>query len=239
MHLRAAFVALVAALVLGACAAEDLSRPPEPLGEFQLGHNIAVARNAKQVGPSRKATAEEWETAIEAAVARNIGRYQGDKLYHIGIGVDAYALALPGVPILLSPKSVLVVTVNVWDDTARRIVNAEPRRFTIFERLAPETVLGSGLTQSRQRQIDNLAANAVRHIGDWLVENKAWFSPEAAAARALLPPMDAAPAVPAAVPAETGPADPADADAAPADAARPGPQPPVVPLPQADPAAVN
>lgn len=194
MGLRAIFVALVAIVALAACAAEDLSRPPEPLGDFRLGHNITVARNAKTVGPSRKATAEEWETAIEGAVARNIGRYQGDKLYHIGIGVDAYALALPGVPILLSPKSVLVVTISIWDDTARRIVNAEPRRFTIFERLAPETVIGSGLTRSRQRQIDNLAANAARHIGDWLVENKAWFSPEAAAARALLPPMDGSPA---------------------------------------------
>lgn len=215
MTLRAAFAALVAALVLGACAAEDLSRPPEPLGEFQLGHNITVARNAQVVGPSRKATAEEWETAIEGAVARNIGRYQGDKLYHIGIGVDAYALAFPGIPVLLSPKSVLVVTVSVWDDTAQRIVNAEPRRFTVFERLAPETVIGSGLTQSRERQIENLAANAARHIGDWLVENKAWFSPEAAAARALLPPMGADP-VPAVAPDAAAPATLAPAAPAPA-----------------------
>lgn len=192
MHLRAVLVVLVAILSLAACAAEDLSRPPEPLGDFRLGHNITVARNAKVAGPSRKATAEEWETAIESAVARNIGRYQGDKLYHVGIGVDAYALALPGVPVLLSPKSVLVITVSVWDDSARRIVNAEPRRFTVFERLAPETVIGSGLTQSRERQIENLAANAARHISNWLVENKAWFTPEAAAARALLPPMDGA-----------------------------------------------
>ncbi|MFM2356712.1 MAG: hypothetical protein RLZZ528_2448, partial [Pseudomonadota bacterium] len=51
--------ALAALVLLAACAGEDLAAPPDPLGDFRLGYNIVVAKNAQQVGPSRPATAEE------------------------------------------------------------------------------------------------------------------------------------------------------------------------------------
>lgn len=184
-------IVVLAALVLAACAAEDPNRPPEDFGDFALGYNIVVAKNAQPVGPSRRATAAEWEAALKSAVGDRFGRYQGGKLYHIGIGVDAYALAVPGVPVVLSPKSVLAITVNVWDDTAGRRINAEPRQFTVFEGLTGDTVVGSGLTRTREEQMATLAANAARQINDWLVENEAWFTPEAVAARAKLPPETA------------------------------------------------
>jgi hypothetical protein len=197
---------VLAVFILAACAANDLSKPPAPMGNFQLGYNIVVAKNAEPVGPSRKATAAEWEAAMKKAIADRFGRYDGDKLYHIGIGVDAYALAVPGIPVVLSPKSVLVVTANVWDDTAQRKINAEPKQFTVFERLSGETIIGSGLTQSREQQMANLAANAARLINDWLVENKAWFTPEAVAARAMLAAAESA--------TTEGAADPASGTAA-------------------------
>lgn len=185
-HLAAA--ALLA--LLAACASDDLSKAPTEFGDFALGYNIVVAKNAEPVGPSRKATPEEWEAAIKSAIDARFSRYTGEKLYHIGIGVDAYALAVPGVPVLLSPKSVLAITVNVWDDTAGRRVNAEPKKFTVFEGLTGDTVVGSGLTKTREEQMATLAANAARHINDWLVENAAWFTPEAVAARGALPPEE-------------------------------------------------
>ncbi|MEZ5793812.1 hypothetical protein [Albidovulum sp.] len=184
--LRSVFGLLVSVALLAGCGGNDLSQPPKDFGDFRLGYNIVVAKNAKPVGPSRQASAEEWEAVLKKAVGDRMGRYQGDKLYHIGIGVDAYALAIPGIPVVLSPKSVLAITVNVWDDTAQRTVNAEPKQFNVFERLSGETVVGSGLTQSREQQMENLATNAARIINDWLVENKAWFTPEAVAARAAL-----------------------------------------------------
>lgn len=184
--------AVLALSLLTACAAEDLNAPPEDFGDFALGHNVVVAKNARAVGPSRKATAEEWEGALKAAIGERFARYQGEKLYHIGVGVDAYALAVPGVPVVLSPKSVLAVTVNVWDDTAGRTVNAAPKQFTVFEGLSGDTVVGSGLTKTKEEQMATLSANAARHINAWLVENKAWFTPEAAAARAKLPPQSGA-----------------------------------------------
>lgn len=190
-------LALAALLALTACAAEDLTQAPDPLGDFRLGYNIVVARNAQQVGPSRQATAAEWEAVVKAEIQKRTGRYAGDKLYHLGVGVDAYALAYPGIPVVLKPRSVLSVTVNVWDDTAGRKINAEPKTVTVFEPFSAETVIGTGLTRSREQQMEALAANAARRINAWLVENKAWFTPEAVQARVILGPEPGAPAAPA------------------------------------------
>ncbi|MCV2870591.1 hypothetical protein OEW28_18420 [Defluviimonas sp. WL0002] len=198
------FAALAAVALAAACTPAD-QYPSKPLGDFALGYNIVVAANAQPVGPSRKATAEEWEAAIKKEISARFDQQTGEKLYHIGIGVDAYALAVPGIPIVLSPKSVLAITVNVWDDTAGRRVNAEPRRFTVFEKGSGETFVGSGLTSSKEEQMQRLASNAALKIEDWLEDNKAWFTPEAAAARALLPREDQAAA-------ETVPTDAATAN---------------------------
>lgn len=184
---RAALV--LAICVLTACAAENLSAPPTPIGDFQLGFNSVVADQAQSVGPSRKATPDEWEAAFKQEIGKRIGRYSGNRIYHLGVGVTAYALAVPGVPILLSPKSVVVFSVDVWDDALQRTVNAEPKEFTVFEGISGATVIGSGLTKSREQQIATLSENAARKIGEWLVENKAWFTPEAIAARSALPPL--------------------------------------------------
>jgi hypothetical protein len=203
MSLLRRCLAVASVILLSACAAEDLAAPPEPLGDFRLGYNIVVAKNAQQVGPSRPATPAEWEAVLKDEIQKRTGRYQGEKLYHIGVGVDAYALAYPGIPLVLKPKSILHVTVNVWDDTAGRKINAEPKTFTVFEPLSAETMVGSGLTRSKEQQMAALAGNAARQINEWLVENQVWFTPEAVAARAILgrdaaaPPPATAPAAPA------------------------------------------
>ncbi len=183
-RLLRSITAVAAALLLAACAKEDLTRPPPPIGDFALGYTIIVAENAKQAGPSRQATPEEWQAVLKEEIDKRVGRYDGEKLYHLGIAVDAYALAIPGVPLVVNPKSVLVVSANVWDDTAQRKINAVPKQITVFEKSSPRTFIGSGLTQSGDTQMRNLSASAARAIQAWLVENKAWFTPEAVAARA-------------------------------------------------------
>ncbi len=229
---------LLALFFLASCGGYGLSEPPKDFGDFRLGYNIVVAKNAKPVGPSRKATPEEWEASLKSAIAERFGRYQGDRLYHIGIGVDGYALAVPGIPLVLSPKSALVVTVNIWDDAAQRTVNAEGKQFTVFERLSGETLVGSGLTQSRDTQMQNLSRNAARLINDWLVENKAWFTPEAVAARAAITAAQGPEKVqpPAATPAPAAPAKPTAAPT-PSSFSAPPPAVPVTPSAAALPSA--
>lgn len=180
---------LIAALILIAgCARNDLAEPPVPLGEFALGLNIVVADNVQKVPISREATPDEWETVMKKAVADRFGRYEGTKLYNIGIAVEGYALAPPGIPIVAAPKSVLVVTANVWDDAAQKKLNAEGKQFTVFESLSGDTVIGTGLTRTKQQQMEALSFNAVKRIEEWFLENPEWFgmtAADVAAARKL------------------------------------------------------
>ena len=195
MRLALAFTALLA----GCSATADMEGPVEPIGAFSLGHAVVVAEGAQKVPPSREATPEEWQAALEAALTQRFGRFDGAQLYHLALKVDAYALAVPGVPVVLAPKSILRIQVSVWDDAAGGKLNAEPRVFTVFERLSSETVVGSGLTRSRKEQIEQLSANAARLIETWLRENPAWFAPRGAGAPApQVTPPAASPVPPAA-----------------------------------------
>jgi hypothetical protein len=183
MRIRAALFVLP--LLLAACGKSDLADPPVPLGDFALGLNIVVADKVEMVPISRKATPEEWETAMKKAVADRFGRYEGTKLYNIGISVDGFALAPPGIPVVAAPKSVLVVTANIWDDAAQKKLNVEGKQFTVFEGLSGDTVIGTGLTRTKQQQMDALSYNAAKKVETWLLENPEWFG---------LPPLPPKPA---------------------------------------------
>ena len=109
--MRRYLVGLALFAVLSACAAadEDLNEPLVPLGEFKLGHNIVVADNAVMAPPSRRASEDELEDAMKLAIERRFGRYKGDQFYHIAISIDGYSLAVPGIPLVLNPKSIMVI----------------------------------------------------------------------------------------------------------------------------------
>lgn len=175
MHLLRLLACCLGVSLLAACQTSDLKEPPVPLGDFALGLNIAVADKVEMVPISRAATPEAWEEAMKKAVNDRFGRYSGSKLYNIGISIDAYALAPPGVPVVLKPKSVLVITANIWDDAAQKKLNPEGKQFTIFEKMSAETVVGSGLTQSKERQMEILSYNAVKKVEEWLLDNPEWF----------------------------------------------------------------
>lgn len=169
-------LALVLALA-GCDPRADLEDAPADLGPFKLGHNIVVARNPT-IGPlSRTATEAEWKAVFEAAVEERFGRYQGDRLYHLGISVDGYALAVGGVPVVASPKSALIFTVTLWDDALGRKLNEEAMQLTVLEQITGETLVGSGLTQTKKQQMENLSASAAKAIQNWMLKHPEWFTP--------------------------------------------------------------
>ncbi len=182
--LRAAFLVLGFGFGLSACQTNDLTEPPVPLGDFALGHNIVVTSNMQKVPISRNATPQQWEAALEKAMEERFGRYEGEKLYNIGISIDAFALAPPGVPLVLNPKSALGITVTIWDDAAQKKLNEEGKQIIVMEKMSGETVLGSGLTQSAAKQMEILSYNAAKAVEGWLLENPEWFG---------LPPLATAP----------------------------------------------
>lgn len=172
---------MAAALVLAACETRTgLEPPPESLSSFKLGHVAVVADKATKAPISRSAEPKQWEEAITKSVKDRFGKIEGDTFYHLGINVDGYALAPPGVPLLVSPKSVLIISVTLMADTdGGKKINPKPEQMTIFESLSGDTVIGSGLTLSAQEQLENLSFNAALSIQDWLSKNPQFFDPDA------------------------------------------------------------
>jgi hypothetical protein len=106
------------------------------------------------------------------------GRYEGTKLYHLGVSVEGYVLAIPGVPLVASPKSALILNVTAWDDAKGGKLNTKPHLVTVVESFSGNTFLGSGLTQSKEKQLENLSRNAAKQIQNWLVQQNnefGWF----------------------------------------------------------------
>lgn len=189
-----ALLGLLAALA-GCAADRDLSGPPPDLGAFLLGHNIVVAPKMQKVPISREATKEEWIEALTQSIDDRFGRYEGTQLYHFGISVEGYALAPPGVPLVATPKSALVINLTVWDDAAQRILNegGEPKQLLIIEDLGSAPIIGSGLANTREEQLEALAFNAAREIEKWLLRKhreEGWFAPRPGAG--ATPPAPAA-----------------------------------------------
>lgn len=174
-----------AALALAACASgAQLGERRAELGNFRLGHAIVVAENAT-VGPaSRRAEPKDWENSIRSELQRRFRRYDGDSFYHIAVAVQGYVLAVPGIPLVASPRSALIVGVTIWDDAAGGKINDEPHRITVLESLSGETMISSGLTQSAEQQMQNLSQNVAASIERWMASNPDWFKPERRTARA-------------------------------------------------------
>lgn len=173
---RLPLLLLVAALTAACAAQNDLDKPPPPLGQFVLGLNVVVTDNMQKVPISRDATAEEWKAALEKAIADRFGRYEGDRIYNFGVSIDAYALAPPGIPIVASPKSALAITANVWDDATATKLNFKGKQITVMEGVNGETLVGSGLTRTKEQQMAALSYNAAKAIETWLLEHPEWFT---------------------------------------------------------------
>lgn len=172
-------LALAGALLLAACTnPDDLDEKPADLGRFRLGHAVVVAPNLTRGPASRTATKAEWVGAMTGALTDRFSRYRGDALYHLGVSLEGYVLAVPGVPVVASPKSALILKVTAWDDAAGEKLNPKPHTVTVIESLSTATWLGSGLTQTREQQLENLTLNAAKQIETWLKRRHAsegWF----------------------------------------------------------------
>lgn len=170
-------------VVLAACTYEsDLDEPPVDLGNFKLGHNVVVASRVEtELAFSREASEEQLTTAMKEAIDKRFGRYEGDKLYHLGVSVEGYILARGGIPVVAAPKSAMIIRVTVWDDAQAKKLNVPPEQMTIFENIDGQSIIGTGWTQTPEQQLEGLARNAAKAIETFLVRQNAeqgWFSSE-------------------------------------------------------------
>ena len=182
------FAVMICVLTMAACnGASDLNQPPVPLGDFKLVHNIAVAPKAQRGPLSREATEEQLTKALTDATAERFGRYNGSRNYHFGMSVEGYNLAVPGIPLVFAPKSVLIINLTVWDDARNAKLTPEPHQITVLESFDQGPIVGSGYTKSAEEQLKNLSQNAAKQIETFLVKQnreKGWFNGGAAVASA-------------------------------------------------------
>lgn len=172
------------ALVAACSSTADLDEAPVPLGDFRLEHNIVVASEAQRSPVSRKATEEQLSETVRAAIAERFGRYNGASRYHFGISVEGYALAPPGIPLVLAPKSALILNVTVWDDAAGKKLNDKPKQITVLETFGTAPIIGTGFTMTAEEQLTELSQNAAKAIERYLVrqqEELGWFAPDTTA----------------------------------------------------------
>ncbi|MCT8159301.1 hypothetical protein [Pseudoruegeria sp. SHC-113] len=174
---RRTLLALLAAPLLAACSVGSPElEPPKDLGEFRLGRYFIYADDA-QIGPlSKNVTADDWEDIMADALVERLGRYQGGRAYDIGINLVGYVVAVPGVPVVASPKSVAIVMVNIWDEGNKQKLNAEPKQITVLENFTADGVISSGLTMSSREQMEELSRNVARSIEKWISENPDWVN---------------------------------------------------------------
>ncbi len=111
-------------------------------------------------------------------------------------------------PLIFSPKSIMIVDVTVFDNATRQKLNDEPFRITAFEGIentAP--IIGSGLARGAEAQLVNLSEQVALQLEDWLREHPEWFEPEPGQTRVPFDPATArAPAASGAVAPGSAPA---------------------------------
>jgi hypothetical protein len=171
--------------LLAACGAGDLKKPPVPLGDFVMGLNVVVADTAQAPGISRQVTADEWEAAMKQAMVDRFGRYEGSRIYNFGINIEGYVLAPPGVPVVASPRSALIVRVHVFEDATQTQLNPGGKQLTLVEGVSAESFIGSGWTQTKEQQMAKMAYRAALSVQNYLLDNPEWFG---------LPPKEPVPA---------------------------------------------
>ena len=170
---RFAGMALAGASLAGCAVRDPLEQELPPMGTFQLAAPITVASNAKKVPPSRDASEETLKRVMNAELVRRFGRYAGGTPFYVAVAIDGYSLAPPGIPVLLTPKSILVVSANVWRADPQEKIGG-PQQITTFEG-ADTLFLGSGLMKDADEQLVTLSRNMAKKIQDWMLENPAWF----------------------------------------------------------------
>ena len=110
---------------------------------------------------------------MTSEIERRFGQYKGGKGFVVAVAIDGYALAPPGIPIVLTPKSIMVVSANLWTADPQEKI-AGPEQLTTFEG-ADTFLLGSGLQKTADEQLTTLSRNMVKKIQSWLLRNPTWF----------------------------------------------------------------
>ncbi len=159
---------LLASLLVSCAASQDPEADVPPLGEFKLGFAVVFADNATRVPASREADIDDVEATLKSSLTKHFGKFKGRKFYHIAVTVSAYNLSAPGIPLIASPASTLGIEVIIWDDATQKILNEPPKTLIVREPVSAASVIGSGLMQTGDQQLQSLGRQVALDIETWL-----------------------------------------------------------------------
>ncbi|MEL6170052.1 MAG: hypothetical protein AAFR35_15305 [Pseudomonadota bacterium] len=188
MQLRWAVLGLLA--FCAACTTTSASRTPSPIGDFRLAE-VRVDASAATMGPlSREVAPEVIEAALRSSLTERLRAYDGDGLYVVEVDVRSYVLAQPGIPLLLSPRSILILDIGVQDvETGSTFASGDDRVIAFEGLMSGVPFLPSGLVKSSDQQLSNLA-NEAAILAERALERSAdrWFVADPARPRVVRAP---------------------------------------------------
>ena len=176
-----ALAGLIGLALMSACSVPDPStQAVVPMGNFALGTNAVVAVDPKKGPLSRNVDVGEFKSILEDEMERRFRRYEGERVFHMGTAIEGYVVAAPGIPLVLSPKSILIVRFTLYADEVGPDgkpvkLNPETKLVTVFESFGTGAIVGSGYTQSAEEQMRMLSRNAALAIQRYMLENPEWF----------------------------------------------------------------
>ena len=166
-------------LILASCAPEVQDKVTQKgMGDFRLGYAVVVGEELVQGPLSRQGDPDLIIASVKSAIEKQLSDYKGSKYYHVAVKLEAYILAQPGVPLVFSPKSTLILQVGLWDNVTQQRM-AEPEQIRVVEPIRIRSLIGSGYTQNAEEQTNVLAKEGARMIEEWLKnkhEMAGWFS---------------------------------------------------------------
>jgi len=170
------FLLILGLAMLSACgAAQNMNDKGTQMGNFRAGILHMQVLEDVQKGPfSRDVTEDEWKAALQPVFDEHFSAFNGDRTYHVGVKVLGYVVAKPGIPLVASPKSILIFDVVVVDDEKRIALNIPRHELTVIEKLSAANMLGSGLAKSKEEQLTELAELAAKKVEDWM-RTQPWF----------------------------------------------------------------
>ena len=172
------FAALALLTLTVACGETQMNEAREDLGEFSARVTYVHTDKARQWPTSRDAEGSEWNAPLQNALDTRMRRYEGRQQYDVAVTLEGFLLAPAGIPLILSPKSVAVVNVFVYD-VERTEFLAKEHQMEIFESTTGQSaLLGSGNARSKEEQIQGLALNIVDKLEEYMAEQhkeNGWF----------------------------------------------------------------
>lgn len=138
---------------------------------IRFNHISIVATDMVKNAYSDDVSPEDMTTQLRRAITSKLSELQGDRVYNIGIKVTGYMLANPSVLTVSSPKSVLMLSVSVWNDSPDNKLMLPPSTVIAVDGLYGSALSIAKSQGSKDQRLAALTGRAGVEIAQYLARN--------------------------------------------------------------------